>query len=215
MCFYRTNTKMAFITRLSASCKTALKSSAFALSFALLPMLSVQTASAEGISATRSEARLNSSGQLSVSSRFQTELPDQLQQALQQGVPLNFSLVWQLSAPTVPAYKYRLAQLVNDDGNIQYRLSFHPLTNRYRVSVGTFSTEYDTLNSALRAVGAVANWKVLTKGELRGVSARSVKAEVRLQLSTTKLPKPFQVNALTSKNWQLDSGWKSLTVIQE
>ncbi|MGN7070061.1 DUF4390 domain-containing protein, partial [Neisseria sp. P0001.S004] len=36
-----------------------------------------------------------------------------------------------------------------------------------------------------------------------------------LLLTTAKLPKPFQINALTSKNWHLDSGWKSLSVEQE
>ncbi|HRL33454.1 MAG TPA: DUF4390 domain-containing protein, partial [Neisseria sp.] len=30
-----------------------------------------------------------------------------------------------------------------------------------------------------------------------------------------QLPKPFQINALTSKSWQLDSGWKTLTISQE
>ncbi|STZ77229.1 Uncharacterised protein [Bergeriella denitrificans] len=214
---------MAFITRLSASCNTVFRrlaaravfQTALGAAAAAILLMFAPAAQAEGITATRSEARLTAGGQLSVSSRFQTELPDQLKQALQQGVPLNFALNWQLSAPTVPAYKHKLAQLVSDDGTIQYKLAFHPLTNRYRVSVGTFSTEYDTLPAALRAVGAVANWKVLGKGDLKGVKAREVKAEIRLQLSTAKLPKPFQVNALTSKNWQLDSGWKSLGISQE
>ena len=26
------------------------------------------------------------------------------------------------------------------------------------------------------------------------------------------LPKPFQINALTSKSWNLDSGWQTLQV---
>ena len=87
------------------------------------------------------------------------------------------------------------------------------MTNRYRVTVGAFSTDYDTLDAALRAIGAVANWKVLHKGTLSGTEARETKAEIRLLLSTSKLPKPFQINALTSKNWHLDSGWKPLNII--
>lgn len=169
-------------------------------------------ANAEGIFASRTQARLLKSGQLAVSSRFTTRLPDQLQQALKQGVPLNFALSWQLSEPTLAAYKFKLSQLVGDDNSVQYKLTFHPLTNRYRVSVGTFSTEYDTLETALRGVGAIANWKVLDRGDLDGTKPKDIKAEVRLQLSTDKLPKPFQINVLTSKNWHLDSGWKRLTV---
>ncbi|QEY23929.1 DUF4390 domain-containing protein [Neisseria animalis] len=211
---------MAFITRLSESCNAVfrldkIRTVFLQTAFAATLLLSVPTAWAEGIDATRSEARLTGSGQLSVSSRFRTDLPDQLKQALKQGVPLNFALTWQLSAPALASYKFKFSQLVSDDNTIQYKLSFHPLTNRYRVSVGTFSTEYDTLPAALRAVGAVANWKVLGKGDLKGIQPRDIKAEIRLQLSTAKLPKPFQVNALTSKNWQLDSGWESLDIRRE
>ena len=206
MCSYRTNTKMAFITRLLKSSKTLIVPLLLAVSL---------NAAGEGISATRAEAKLTHAGQLSVSSRFRTDLPDQLKEALKQGVPLHFNLSWQLSAPSVVSYKFKFDQLLNNDSTIQYKLSFHPLTNRYRVTVGTFSTEYDTLETALRAVGAVANWKVLSKGVLSDVAAKDTKAEIRLLLTTAKLPKPFQINALTSKNWHLDSGWKSLSVVQE
>lgn len=206
MCFYRTNIKMAFITRLLKSSKTLIVPLLLAVSL---------NAAGEGISATRAEAKLTHAGQLSVSSRFRTDLPDQLKEALKQGFPLHFNLSWQLSAPSMSSYKFKFDQLLNNDSTIQYKLSFHPLTNRYRVTVGTFSTEYDTLETALRAVGAVVNWKVLSKGELSDVAAKDTKAEIRLLLTTAKLPKPFQINALTSKNWHLDSGWKSLSVVQE
>ena len=197
---------MAFITRLLKSSKTLIVPLLLAVSL---------NAAGEGISATRAEAKLTHAGQLSVSSRFRTDLPDQLKEALKQGVPLHFNLSWQLSAPSMSSYKFKFDQLLNNDSTIQYKLSFHPLTNRYRVTVGTFSTEYDTLETALRAVGAVANWKVLSKCALSDVAAKDTKAEIRLLLTTAKLPKPFQINALTSKNWHLDSGWKSLLVVQE
>lgn len=195
---------MAFITRL-------FKSSKWLIVPLMLPAF--QNVAAEGIDVNRAEARITDGGQLSVSSRFQTELPDQLKQALRRGVPLNFTLGWQLSAPTVASYRFKFDQLIGDDSNIYYKLTFHPLTNRYRVTVGAFSTDYDTLDAALRAIGAVANWKVLHKGTLSGTEARETKAEIRLLLSTSKLPKPFQINALTSKNWHLDSGWKPLNIL--
>ncbi|WP_107859617.1 DUF4390 domain-containing protein [Neisseria cinerea] len=195
---------MAFITRL-------FKSSKWLIVPLMLPAF--QNVAAEGIDVSRAEARITDGGQLSVSSRFQTELPDQLKQVLRRGVPLNFTLGWQLSAPTVASYRFKFDQLIGDDNNIYYKLTFHPLTNRYRVTVGAFSTDYDTLDAALRAIGAVANWKVLHKGTLSGTEARETKAEIRLLLSTSKLPKPFQINALTSQNWHLDSGWKPLNII--
>lgn len=197
---------MAFITRLLKNSKLLLLPVLLAVSF--------QTA-AEGISATRMQATLTASGQMLVSSRFKTDLPDQLKQALNQGVPLTFTLNYQLSAPTIAAYRFKIGQLVGSDSSIQYKLSYHPLTNRYRVAVGTFSTEYNSLETALRGVGAVANWRVLGSGALSGVQAGEAKAEIRLALSTSQLPKPFQINALTSKSWQLDSGWQPLNISQE
>ena len=198
---------MVFITRLFTSSKRLLL---------LLPLLIAPSfAQAEGIRVVRSEARLTDNGQLAISSRFQTDLPDQLKQALSQGVPLHFSLSYQLSAPTIAAYKFKLGQIVGSDNSVNYKLSYHPLTNRYRISVGTFSTEYNNLNTALRGIGAISNWKVLSSGALQNESPSNVKAEIRLMLSTGQLPRPFQINALTSQNWRLDSGWQSLSISKD
>lgn len=180
--------------------------------FALLLLLMSFQAAADGISPIRQEAKILNNGQLGISSRFKTELPEQLQDALLKGVPLDFELTYQLERPTLASYRNKINQWVSNEHVVNYRLSFHPLTNRYRVSVGTFSMEYNNLEIALRAVGAIVNWKVLHTNALKGTAAKDVKAQVRLNLSTAKLPKPFQLNALTSSHWNLDSGWVNLTI---
>lgn len=198
---------MAFITRLSTKLLSLLACCLLAFAAA--------GARADGISITRSTATLTADGRLSVNSRFQTTLPEQLQVALKQGVPLNFQLSYRLQAPTLAAYRWRLGQLVGSAQTINYKLAYHPLTDRYRVSVGTFSTEYSTLPTALKAVGAVANWQVLDKGALSNTSAADVAADVRLSLSIGDLPRPFQINGETSKGWQIDSGWRKLLISQQ
>lgn len=203
---------MAFITRLSENNLKQPLRVLLAAAVVVLLLFKPSEAAAEGIAPTRSSAVLTATGQLDVSSRFHTELPDPLKQALKQGVPLHFTLSYQLSAPTVAAYKFKLGQLVGSDNNVSYKLSFHPLTNRYRVTVGTFSTEYASLDTALRAIGAIAGWRVLPSGTLADTELAEIRAEIRLSLSTAQLPKPFQINAITAKNWQLDSGWKPLSV---
>lgn len=210
---------MAFTTHSSANSRKpaygrivrSARAAAAVLLFAVI-LLRPSEAAAENISITRQTATVTADGRLDISSRFHTELPDPLKQALKQGVPLYFTLNYQLSAPTMVAYKFKLGQLVGSDNSVTYKLSFHPLTNRYRITVGTFSTEYGSLETALRGIGAIANWRVLPKGTLDDTDWREIKAEVRLSLSTNQLPKPFQINALTAKNWQLDSGWKPLAV---
>ena len=217
---------MAFITRLSANGRRCEPYSPFRLLFRLksslkrlpacvlaLALLALPLgAAAEGIKPTRREAVLTADGRLSISSRFQTDLPDQLKDALQQGVPLEFLLAYQLEKPTLAAYRFRVTQLISNENTVGYKLSYHPLTRRYRITVGTFSTEYNSLQTALKAVGAIANWSVLEAGTLSDTPQYEVKVNVRLSLSTTKLPKPFPINALTSRNWALDSGWRDLNI---
>ena len=185
------------------------------IAFILTAALLIPAAShAETITATRYEAKIQANGQLAISSRFQTELPEQLQNALQQGVPLDFTLSYRLERPTLASYRFKINQLISTANSVNYRLSFHPLTNRYRVAVGTFSTEYNSLATALKAIGAIANWQVLNEGALSDTPVSEVKAQIRLNLTTTKLPKPFQINAINSRDWDLDSGWHDLTIKQ-
>lgn len=167
---------------------------------------------AESISPLRREAKLLNNGQLAISTRFQTELPEQLRVALKQGVALDFTLTYQLDKPMIASYRHKLSNWVSSEDVVNYRLSYHPITGRYRISVGTFSTEYNSLDTALKGIGAIANWQVLGDGTLKNVQSKEVAASVRLNLSTSKLPKPFQINALTSRNWSLDSGWKKLEI---
>ena len=191
--------KMAFITRLL-------------IKFSLLAVcLSWACATqAESMRATRAEAVVGSQGQFNVSSRFNTTLPSALQDALKQGVTLNFELNYQLVAPKLLAYNVRFNPLVDTVKPVIYKLSYHPLTDKYRVTVGTFSTEYSQLDTALRAVGSIANWQVHPKSTFGRNDAGQIQANVRLNLSSNQLPKPFQVNTITSKNWNLDSGWVRL-----
>lgn len=195
---------MVFITHLFANSKKLL----FVLIISLLlsPM-----AAAESVSATRATANITADGRLSISSRFKIVLPDQLKNVLKQGVPLYFTLDYRLSSPKLTAYKLRLNQLLSQNEHIAYKLSFHPLTNRYRVTIGSFATEYSNADTALRSIGAVANWRVLPAETLNQTPIQEVAAEVRLSLSTTHLPKPFQINT-PSESWRLDSQWQKLEI---
>lgn len=177
-----------------------------AMYFAMAPVW------AEGVRATRTEGRIMQNGQLAISTRFATVLPEQLADALKQGVPLDFVLTYQLESPTLASYRFKLSHLVSNSNTVTYRLTYHPLTSRYRVSVGTFSSEYSSLDMALRAVGAIANWAVLDRNTLTDTPQYEVKARVRLSLTTSKLPKPFQINAVSSSSWDLDSGWQDLQI---
>ena len=52
----------------------------------------------------------------------------------------------------------------------------------------------------------VRDWKIADRGALR--TGETYAAAVRMRLDTTQLPKPFQINAITSRDWTLESDWK-------
>ena len=89
---------------------------------------------------------------------------------------------------------------------LTYRLSYHALTRQYRVSTGTLQLGFPTLAEALGVMAHVRDWKIGDHGALH--PGESYAASVRMRLDTTQLPKPFQINAITSRDWTLESAWK-------
>ena len=171
---------------------------------------------ADGVRALKSDGIKMPNGTVLVSTRFYIDLPRPLQEVLKQGIPLQFDLSYQLTHPTAAAYKLRFNQLFNDDNIISYKLSYHPVTNRYRVATGSFYTDYPNLNTALKALGATANWQILPTGTLNNYSAAETGVSVQLALNEQRLPKPYQVNvADKSKRWKLNSGWIRLNIVGE
>lgn len=128
-------------------------------------------------------------------------------------MPLNFTLSCQLSAPTVAAYRFRIGQFVNDDSGVNLQ-TLVPSPDQPLPRNGHFILHRATkLKTALRGIGAIANWKVLDSGTL-GDFAESQSGSPPAD-EYGKTAEAFQINALTSKNWHLDSGWKSLSITQE
>jgi hypothetical protein len=171
----------------------------------------VPAAWADSVTARRADAELVD-GQLAVSTRFNIHLPSGLSDALTQGVPLTFRLEFELTRPRMTAYYLDVSRWFSPHSSITFKLSYQSLTNRYRVSIGSFATYYPTLADAMRAVGAIQSWRVLDSGTLSGDSPDQVAGRVRLVLDISELPKPFQLNALGSSDWTLSSNWTTLDV---
>jgi hypothetical protein len=123
-----------------------------------------------------------------------------LEEALQKGVSLYFVLEFELSRPRW----YWLDEKVVAQ-SIQYRISYSPLTQQYRVTSGLLSQQLASLDEVEHLLSRVTSRPVvsadaLTKGE-------RYEAAVRLRLDVAQLPKPFQVNALAAREWSLQSEW--------
>ena len=165
---------------------------------ALLALLFIATAQAEGISVNRAEARLSDDGyQLSAS--YDINLTFAAQQALERGVPLYFVGEFLLTRPRWYWLDEEIFQ-----GEQTVKLSYNVLTRQYRISRGALFQNFagleDALNILARQSSAVIPAELVEKN-------KSYIAAARLRLDVAQLPKLLQVNALTGKDWTLNSDW--------
>ena len=132
---------------------------------------------------------------------FQIDLNPRIEEAVNKGVPMYFEVEFELTRKRWYWFDQRPAskQLI-------LRLSYHALTRQYRISSGALYQSFSTLPDALRVLSRVRSWQVLERAEAS--AGADYQAGLRMRLDVTQLPKPFQVNALTSREWNLASEWR-------
>ncbi len=131
---------------------------------------------------------------------FQIELSPGLEDAVQKGVVLYFQTDFELSRSRWYWFDERpvVAQR-------QSRLSYQPLTQQYRIASDGFTFSAKTISEALQAVGSIGGWRVIEGNQLD--PSRAYTAGLHMSLDLSKLPKPFQVNALNNREWNISSEW--------
>lgn len=176
-----------------------------ALAFLLAP-LTVRADERIGVMAASLElARDNGSAAILLNATFEFELPQALEEAVQKGIALYFNIEFELFRKRWYWFDRRVAS-----ETLTYRLSYSPLTRQYRLARGGLSQPFESLEEALALVKSVRNWKVADRALL---SPRDdYDAQVRMRLDVSQLPKPFQVNAITSREWNLASDWREIQV---
>lgn len=128
-----------------------------------------------------------------------------LEDALNKGIPLYFLLEFEMVRSRWYWFNDKAVALQQ-----QYRLSYNALTRQYRVGVGAFYQNFATLGEALQSLSRVRRREELDAGALAKGSTYS--AGLRLRLDTSQLPRPFNLNALGSREWSLGSDWYRWTV---
>jgi hypothetical protein len=132
---------------------------------------------------------------------FDLALNATLEEAIGRGIPLYFVVEFDLWRPRMLWFDDLVAS-----HSITYRLSYSALTRQYRLSSGgAFYQTLETLDEAFRLISRVRGRIVVDKALL--TKGTRYDAAVRLRLDTTQLPKPFQISALTSRDWNLQSDW--------
>lgn len=166
--------------------------------FCLMMCLSAVTAQADGIAVNKAEIRLSEDG-FQLAADFDVSLNYVVQQALSLGVPLYFVGEFSL---TRSRWYWLDEQVFQSEHSV--KLSYNVLTRQYRISRGSLFQNFANLEEMMR---------ILARQNSAYIPADAMKkdgtymAAVRLRLDTRQLPKLMQVNVLTSKDWDFDSGW--------
>lgn len=160
---------------------------------------SSRPARADVIVVKSAEVRAEEDGYV-LNAEFDLAINSTLEEALQRGVPLYFLLEFEVTR----GRWYWLDEKVLSS-ETQYRIAWNALTQQYRVSSGLFAQTLYTLDEVERFLSRVTSRPVARRDQLQ--PGTRYDAALRLRLDVNQLPKPFQVNALTSREWTLQSDW--------
>ena len=135
-----------------------------------------------------------------LNANFGIELPPGLENALKKGVTLHFVVQFELTRNRWYWFDEKTVNVQR-----QVRLSHQPLINQYRITAGGLAFNANSLVEALRNAGTIGGWSVI---EAAAIDAeKQYEAALRMTLDLGKLPKPFQVDALNSRDWSLSGEW--------
>ena len=168
---------------------------ALALLLAALLAWAPLSSRAQGIELTNFEiARTEEGVLLGFATAF--ELPKSVEDALLKGVPLHFRADADVLQDRWYWRDRRVAR-----ASRSWRLTYQPLTRKFRVGFGGLNQHYDTLADALASLRRSARWKIAEQGQVEEDSRHHV--EFSFRLDTTQLPRPMQIGIGGQPEWAL------------
>ncbi len=191
---------------MTASISRCSRRLSFALALALLLLaFAALDAHADGISVRSARLVTADDGGYALEANFDLALNPTLEEALTKGVSLYFLLEFDV----IRKRWYWVDEKVIDR-QLQYKLSFNALTSQYRLGAGPLYQNFDTLAEALDLLAHVRRRQIVEPGVLK--KDNSYSAAVRMRLDVSQLPKPFQLSAFGSRDWNIGSDWYRWTV---
>ncbi len=170
----------------------------FRVVFCLVLALS-GAARADTIGVRSAELRVEE-GEVLLNADFDLAVNATLEEALRKGIPLYFLLEFELTRSRWYWLDEKVAQTV-----ITSRVSYNALTQQYIVRSGLLAPTFNSLDEVERYIGRVTSRPVAQAAALS--KGMRYDAAIRLRLDVNQLPKPFQVDALASREWTLASDW--------
>ena len=172
----------------------------------LLPLLALLPGSAAATEITALSAERGPEGVI-LSAQIRLDLPAQLDDALQKGLPLFF-----IAEATILRDRWYWTDKEVARTTRHLRLAFHPLTRRWRLLVSNspitstgaaLGQSFESREEALAAIERIGGWKIAEGPEIDGAPRYTVTLRFRLDLA--QLPRPVQIGALGQEDAGLDA----------
>jgi hypothetical protein len=132
--------------------------------------------------------------------QFDIRFSPRLEEAVNRGVPLYFVVDFELSRPRWYWFDEKPIQ-----ASQTFKISYTPLLRQYRLQVGNAYQNFTRFEEVTRVLSRLRGWHIADRGALK--KDGTYQASLRMRLDTGQLPKPFQLNAIASRDWALASDW--------
>lgn len=129
---------------------------------------------------------------------FDLNLSGAVEEAVNKGVPLNFLIEFQITSPR----RYWFDDEIVTATNI-VTISYHALSRQYLINRDNHQQSFASLQEAKAEFSHLREWQVVEKDLLK--KGENYQAALRVRLDQSKLPKPLQVDALGSEDWNIVS----------
>lgn len=136
---------------------------------------------------------------------FELVLSSALTETIRKGVPLYFVVEFELTRG-----RWYWLDDVLIRATRERRVAYAPLTEQYRVTTSGISQNFTNADDVRRVISRIRSWTIAEKGRLK--PGEKFDAAIRFRLDTSQLPKPFQLDAFGSRDWNLSSNWHRWTI---
>lgn len=189
------NSTTAFISR----CLKNSRSASVALALWLVTLVAATALHASEATVTNAKVEATEEG-YQLNADFDLQLTPAMQDAVRNGVPLYFIVEFEITQGRWYWFDRTFVRTARDR-----RVAYAPLTEQFRVSTSGVTQNVRSFEEVKRSLSRIRSWTVAEKSRLH--PGERYEAALRIRLDTARLPKPFQLNVLASKEWSLASDW--------
>lgn len=196
---------MAFTTLCSKKLLPDCRAWLFAVAMSLVGGSLVQAQSGASGAPVLALERVDDAVWLSTQLKF--DLPSVVEDALLKGIPIFF-----VARADISRERWYWVNKKVASAQRRIRLSYHPLTRRWRLNMASgdipesaqgmaLNQNFETLTDVMSTVQRVSRWKIADAADIE--SGGRYVVEFRFSLDVAQLPRPLQIGTLGQSDWQV------------